>query len=313
MRNIISFSVKVDTPTQLVAKPKRKKVLNSFDYNANMLGINRIEGENNSELRDRIWDASVHPSGPLYEGVLNGIARDLGMLRQPVVSVDLKVSSGGSPIATSPRVDILANRIILYSDWRPNGTAVIDKEIHFYQPDSVGFYLEDLIAEINTSSSFSASMIDGVRPNMHSTSLVKRTSHIFVPSELIRSDRRTLLSYKYIAKDGLFFQDKDTFSTETLIDPSSSGEYLVDYVDGIITSHNLPKPENGVSYHANEFPFQIDAAPVQVFNLNDDDFTTELFEKETLDSSEEINALPNHEGSEIYHQLYLQSKVFWGN
>lgn len=312
MRNIISFSVNVGASSQLVATPERKEIVNSFDYSANMVGVARVEGESNSGLRDRLLDASVHPSGPLYEGVVNGIARDLGLLRSPAISIDLKLKSSGDTTAISPRVNILANRVVLYSDWRPSGTAVIDKEIFFYQSDSAGHYIEDLVAEINSSECFSATLLEGTRPNSHSATLVKRTSHIFVPSELVRSDRRTLLSYRYVAKDGLMFQDKATFSTEMPIDPSSSGEFLVDYTNGIITSYDLPKPENGVSYHANIFPLEIDSVPIQVFNLNDENFTTELFYKETLDSGEETNALPNPEGSEIYHQLFKEARVFWG-
>lgn len=312
MRNIISFSVKVGTPTTVVAVPERKNIMNSFDYNARMVGVTRLANESNVELRERIWDSSVHPNGPTYEGVINGIARDFGFLRKPAIQIDINLNSNGETIAISPRVNILANRIVLYSDWRPNGTAVIDKEIYFYKPDSAGYYIENLIAEINSSECFSASILTGTRPNMHSTSLLKSTSHLFISSELVRSDRRTLLSYRYVSKDSLNFQDKETFSTETSSEPSSNGEFLVNYTDGIITSYGLPKPENGVSYHANNFPMKVDTVPVQVFNLNDEDFTTELFDKEILDSEEEINGLLNSEGSEIYHQLYLQTKVFWG-
>ena len=53
-------------------------------------------------------------------------------------------------------------------------------------------------------------------------------------------------------------------------------------------------------------------SPVQVFSLNSEDFVSELFEKQTLDSGEEINALPNHEGSQIYHQLFKETETLWG-
>lgn len=312
MRSLISFSIYVNTPTTLEATPKQVQVVNSFDYNAGLVGLERVEGETNVELRERIWDASVHPSGPLYEGVVNGVSRDLGFLRQHAITIDLKLNSAGEPVATSPRVDILANRVILYSDWRPTGTKVIDKEIYFYQNDSEGYYLNNLVDSINASNCFSAILISDVRPNTHTTSLIKKTSHLFVPSEAIQVDKRTTLRFKYISKDGIMFEDKDTFSTETAAEPSDNGEFLINYTEGKVTSYNLPNEGNGCSYHANIFPLEIDYLPVQVFSLNDEDFTSELFNKDTLDSGEEINSLLNHEGSQIYHQLYKAAKVFWG-
>ena len=312
MRSILNFSVNVETPTILVATPERREIVNSFDFNAGTVGVTRVNGESNAELRDRIFDASVNPSGPLYENVVNGITRDLGLLKQPCFSIDLKLNSNGLPVAESPRVDIHSNRVVLYSDWRPNGTAIVDREIYFYKPDSDGFYIENLCTEINSSEYFSATLYDGVRPNTHSASIIKRTSNVFMPSELIRSDKRTLLSYRYLSKDSITFDDKETFSIETIEDPSSIGEYLVDYNNGIISCYTIPEDGKGCSYHANIFPLEVDYSPVQIFSLNNEDFVSELFDKETLDSGEEINSLLNDEGSQIYHQLFLESKVFWG-
>ena len=108
------------------------------------------------------------------------------------------------------------------------------------------------------------------------------------------------------------FTEKDIFETKVSGSLSNHGEYSVDHTNGEILAYTLPSGAGSCSYHTERFPMKVDSLPIQIFTLQDDDFRNELFEKETLDSGEEADALPNAEGSEIFHQLFMESKVFWG-
>jgi len=312
MAKLQGFSFYVDLPEEISGTPKVRNILDNFDLQADLVSLRRIDGESNAEYKLRLWDVSVHPGGPLYEGVVNGIAREFGLLRVPAITIDIKMASSGDPIAPSPRVDILANRIVLYSDWRPDGTAVIDKEIRFYQLSDPGYYLDDLAAEINGSECFSATLDADVRPNTISATIVRKTSNLVVPSEHIRGDKLTQLEHSYIVRGSVTFIEKDIFDSEVSGIPSADGEYSVGYSNGEIMSYMLPSGQGYCSYMAADFPMKVDIVPVQVFTLQDDDFQYELFDKKQLDSGELINALPNAEGSEIYHQLFKETEVFWG-
>lgn len=192
MIKILSFSINVEQQTSLIAIPERQNIANSFDYSAISLGLTRNNNESNIDIRNKIWDASIHPAGPTYYGNINSISRDFGFLRQKAFSIDLKLKSDGTPIADSPRVEMYANRIVLYKDWRPS-SSIIDKEIRTYKQEDEGFYLQGLIDEINSSECFSATLESGIRTNILSSCIVRRNSYVYVSQEGLTADKRTIL------------------------------------------------------------------------------------------------------------------------
>ena len=311
-RKKLGFNFYVELPTEVKGTPTKRTIVNNFDYAGEVVSMERINGESNVDFKKRIWDKTVHPGDASYEGVTNEIARQLGHLRKNTISIDLKLNSAGQPVAPSPRVDILANKVVLYSDWRPNGTEIIDMEIRTYQPGDDGYYLYGLVNKINESEYFSASLFSGIRSNDFSSCLVRYSSLGRIPLDHIKADRFQDLDYSNISRDSLSFEEPNVFETEVSDDPIQNGEYKIDYASGTITTYTTPSGNYGCSYHYNTFPMEVDSVPIQVFSLQDDNFTTELFDKELLDSGEEINSLPNEEGSEIYHQLFMETEVFWG-
>jgi hypothetical protein len=307
----LSFILNVTSPLSLTAIPERREIINSFDHSGSMVGVYRIPGEDNIALKDRVLDASVNPPGPTHLGVMNAITRNFGFLKKDIFSIDLKKDAYESSLATSPRVDIKANKVILYKDWREE-SSTIDKEIYTYAKDSEGYYLQDLIDAINSSECFSVTVLDDYRDNAFSSCLINKSSIVLVKSNSILMTKRNILSYQNIIKDSLCFTQKNTFITEVQGEPVAKGEYSVDYNKGTILSYDLPEDSESCSYYANIFPMRIQFSPIQVYSLSDDNFVSELFEKETLDSGEEINSILNEEGTDIYHTLYKQSKSFWG-
>lgn len=301
----------VQQPTSISGKPIRKNIVNSLDLQGGLLGLERISSEDNVSYKARLYDASVHPSGPSYEGIINDLGRLFGYIRQNALTISLKMDSVGSPIATSPCVELLSNRIILYNDWTPFGDKTIDKEIRIYKLGDIGYYLDKLVAAINESEYFSADIYAGCRSNLISNQLIRCTSSKYVSSDSIRADNMIQLSNKIIIRDSLSFIERNIFSTET--SPlQSDGDYSVDYVNGEIYSYSRPSGQSYCSYYYGDFPFTIEYSPIQVFSFQDDDFQYELFNRKILNSGEDIASLLNSEGSEIYHQLFKETNVFWG-
>ena len=311
-RKLQGFSIYVNLPVQVEGTPSSKNIVNNFDFQGDLVSLRRLQGESNADYKERILDVSVHPGGPLYEGVVNSIARDLGFLREPSILIELKLNSAGNPIAPNPRVNFLANRVVLYSDWRPSGIEVIDREIRTYQKEDPGYYIDDLILAINESEYFSASLIGDIRPNTISSTIVRIDSDIFISKENVRSDKLLILDYTNIIQDSLIFFEKNIFNTEISTTPTADGEFMVDYINGEVEVSLLPSGQGYCSYHAAGFPMTVDTVPIQIFTLQDDDYQYELFYHKTLDSGEVINGLPNAEGSDIYHQLFKETEVFWG-
>lgn len=309
---LLGFLFNVTTPTQASGKPEKKSIVNSFDLAADIVSLDRIAGESNADFKQRIMDTSVNPGGPTYYGFINNLTRDLGLSKDKAILIQLKQDSSGSYVARNPRVDILANRVVLYSDWRPDGTAVIDKTIRTYKTTDAGYMLSGLVAAINTSSCFSATIYSGVRPNLHSSTLIRVSTDIYALRDPIEGSTFTDLTGQHIVEGSMVFDETSIFRTEVTTTPAADGEYKVDYENGKVYPYNTPSGTLGVTYHYGLFPLTVYFTPIQVFSLQDEDFLDELFHLETLDSGEEQRGLPNTEGSEVFHQLFKENKVFWG-
>ena len=308
----VGLAVNVSAVQQVILAPERKNVVNRFDEHGDLLTLDRLPDEGNVDFKARMLDLSVHPGGPTYEGLLNNLCRELGCPRYHAVTIDLKLDSNGSPVAPNPRVDILADKVVLYSDWRTHTNYTIDKEINIYDQGSEGYFLYQLVNEINTSSYFSAAIPSGVRTNTHSVNLFRGTSYDVVFSEAIFSYRQHKFNNYRLVVDSLWFSEsRDIFKTKVLTLPSSAGEYYIDYDNNFVITYSVPSGNGICGYAYNTFPMQVDASLIHIYSLQDDNFVKKLFRQEETESGT-LSGLPNTEGSEIYHQLYKETKVFWG-
>jgi len=311
MIKILSFTISLSSASSITATPERMPIVNSFDHIGRLVGVARLPHEDNLHLKKRVLDAAVHPSGPTYRGVISSLSRDLGFITKPIFKIDLKVDAYGNQIAENPRVDIVANKVILYSSWTENAQ-VIDKEIPTYNPSDTGYYIQGLIDEINSSECFFCTDYETYRENGFSSCLINLSSMFLVSSNPMSVNKREILGFGNIVNGSITFNKKKAFKTEVASDPSNPGEYKIDYKEGIVTTFNFIEDGSSCSYYANRFPLQIDYSPVQLFSLNDDNFVDELYEKQTLDSGEQIRSILNKEGTDIYHTLYKQSASLWG-
>lgn len=306
------FVFYLSTPEQMTAVPVRQQVLNQIDFIGEEKGLLRIKDESNSEYKQRIQDLEVHKGGYSYDGIINNLSRAFGYQRLKCLTISLVLNGSDIPLATSPRIDVLSDRVVLYSDWRPNGTSVIDREIKTYNPTDSGYFISDLVDLINESTYFSAALESDVRPNMFSSNLIRQNSSRYIRNDTVSNNKRIQLSSGLITKDSLVFDEKLIFKTEVLTAPSSNGEYLVNYLNGTIESYSVPSGTREVSYHYAEFPFVLDYSLIKLYTLQDDNFLNSLFNKEELPSGELQNTLLNSNGAEIFDKLYNDISVFWG-
>lgn len=305
------FSLYIQTPTEVSLKPKIQNVLNEFDFIGEAEGLTRLPEESNAEYKQRIMDLKVHPGGPSYEGIINNVSRAFGYKRTRCLTISLKKTSSGDVIATSPRIDFLPKKVVLYHDWRPNGIELIDREINIYYPTDEGYFISDLVSLINESNYFSASLESEIRPNLHSSNIIRQTSTSFIRKDVIENNKRTVLSAQNLVKDSLVFDENQVFSNEVDV-ITQPGDFSVDYKNGILESYSVPIGTKFVSYYYNTFPLVLDFSLVKIYSLNDDNYYNLLFNKETQSNGTEVNTLLNSEGVEIINQMYEQLPVFWG-
>lgn len=309
----IGFAVKVSAVSEYRGEPQSQLIVNRFDEHGDLYSLDRLPGETNVEFKKRIMDLTLHPGGPHYEGVVNNLARELGCPREPALIIDVKRdASDDAVLARNPRVDILADRVVLYDDWKDYDNFSLDREINFYDLGCDGYYLSGLIKEINQSPYFVAAADADVRLNLHSTNLVRGSTFGTITNDTIKADGFTILSMKNVVEGSIWFSEKDVFVTEVQGEPSAEGEYRVDYDNGYVYVYSLPSGKGACGYYYSKFPMKVDASLIHIYSLQDDNYTKKLFRKEALPSGEEEDALPNTEGAEVFHQLFKETPSLWG-
>lgn len=307
----VGFVISVSDVAQVKIIPERRDIVNRFDEAGDLLTVDRLPGENNVEFRQRQFDLSVNHGGPDYNGLISNLARELGCPRFHAITIDLVTDSSGAKIARNPRVDILADRAVLYENWIDDDTFTVDKEIEFYDIDSIGYYLDDFVKEVNLSNCFTASTTPSTRSNLHTVNLIRGTSYRKSIDEVIFSGEQHKFLFSNIITNSITFTDFDIFKTSVDSEPSSSGEYRIDYSNNYVVSFDLPPGDGTCNYEYNIFPMKVDASLIHIYSLQDENFVNKLFIQETTEGGD-VNSLPNAEGSEVYHQLFKETNVFWG-
>lgn len=308
----IGFAIKVSAITEVRIFPIRQPFVNRFDEHGDMFTLDRLPLESNLDFKKRIIDMSLHPGGPTYDGLVNNLSRELNAPRRPAMTVDLKTGSDGLPLVRNPHMEVLVDRISLRYNWTDHTSYDIDKDILFYDLGSEGYFLGNLINEINSSQYFIATIDPEMRANTLSTTLVRGTTYGKITDNTIKADQFTILNRKNILEGSIWFSDKTVFKTEVSTEPAAPGEFYVNYRQGWVKSYTASDGRGTCGYDYATFPCIVDASLICIYTLQDEEYVKKLFVQETLQSGEETNALPNTEGAEVIHQLFKECKVFWG-
>lgn len=319
-----TFIFNVDWDGSVTVSPSARSIYNFFDDLGNILGLPRLPEERNAEYRQRIQDIYARVPGSSYEGLVFAATRGLGLSVEDAITITPASDLYGTRRASSPKVEVKANRVILYSAWQNEDTYTIDREINIYARSGDtynGYYLSDLISAINESDYFSAAYANsGVDPRTFSSNLIIDSSNIEVESEAVKMSERFRLdtdgsSGGDIVSGTLFFSNDIDFSSVKSAEGSVSaaGDYYVDYNTGLIVMYRAPTMPAYCRYHYRDFPFTLKMSPVRVYNLADEDFMEEICESVTMESGIAAEGLLTQEGADIIDNIFDNIPFFWGD
>jgi hypothetical protein len=74
----------------IVAVQEKWNIWNCFDEIGLLLGLPRIPGEKNKTYKDRLTDVYAHPADATYQGLVNGVSRELGLSPDDIEIVALQ-------------------------------------------------------------------------------------------------------------------------------------------------------------------------------------------------------------------------------
>jgi hypothetical protein len=297
-------------------QPAAKNIANAFDYFGMLMGLLRIPGEKNVAYRKRLWDVYVHRAGPTEQGLINGITRELGLKQFDALTISYIGST-----SNSPRVIVRDVQIELYSNWNlvdeaisPNvldGTA-----IDTFTRSSDAYYVGGLIEEINNSTNFRASIINGVSDKALSACLIDQDSRKWVEAELLKPFYRNTLDHRNIIPGTLTFSSEgmNVFmsqkSTEDLV--VAPGDYYIDYDNSILISYTPPSEEIICRYMCDELPLTLTASPVILHEFGSSYFRSKVFEQILQPDGTYVDGLPLDAAIKYINELMAAKGMLWG-
>ncbi len=294
----------------VVGIPTSRVAFNAFDEHGLLIGLPRLKGESNASYKHRLLDVFVHRANSTYNGLIYAITRDLGLSLFYGAQINPKVHPDGSFQAADPYIKIDGIYIYLYSDYA-NG--ILDYQIDRYEPGGNWEHLIRLVDYINQSAYFEASIETGVDPWTRSMVLMNQSSRIRVLAENVPSTNHFQLEHSRVVSGTLFFSDRNIFATEVTSSAllTTTGEYYVDYQNGIVFSYSQPVLGTTARYSYTAYPFQALASPVILYDINGN-FKSKLFKQERQDDGTFVDSIPTRTGVDIINEIMSVYPAYWG-
>lgn len=283
---------------------------NPFDEHGLLLGLPRLRGENNVSYKRRLLDVFVHRANSTYNGLIYGMTRDLGLELFYAIHINPKLLPSGNFICADPLIKFDGIYLYLYSDYY-NG--ILDYQIDRYEPGGNWEHLTRLVTYINQSAHWEATIATGVDPWTRSMTIMQQTNRVYVPLEAVPVTNHFQLENYPLAKHTVFFSDRTIFDTEveSASDVTESGEYWIDYTQGLVFVYDLPLASTVVRYEYYPYPFKALASPIILCDINNT-FRRKMFRQELQDDNTYVDSTIRRVGADILHELYSVYPAYFG-
>lgn len=294
-----------------ILTPSKHVIFSAIDEHGILLDTKRLNNENNADYKKRLLEVFTRRSNSTYQGLINGITRELGLEIFDAMWVNPRTDADGDFVATDPYIRFNGAHLELYSDY---AAGTLDKKIDRYEPGGNYEHYIRLMNEVNTSSYFHASIYPGVDIYTRSMTIINQSNREEVPFEEVPCSTKFRLGKERIVDGSVYFSDRNTFRTEveTEGEVSSRGTFHVDYKTGIVRVYTIPISGTTVRYKYVVFPFLASASPVVLNDITNDNFKVKMFLQILQDDGTYAHGLPTKLGSEIINELYTVFPLYYG-
>jgi len=291
--------------------PTEHVIFSAVDEHGLLFDTKRLNGETNAEYKKRLLEVFTRRSNSTYQGMVNGLTRELGLEIFDAMWVNPKTDDNGDFVATDPYIRFNGVYLELYSDY---ANSILDMKIDRYEPGGNYEHYIRLINEINTSSYFEASIYPGVDIYTRSMTIINQSNRMDVPFEGVPSSNKFRLQHERIVNGTVYFSDRNVFNTEVLSEDlvTSSGTFYIDYTTGVVRSYSIPKAGTTVRYQYTVFPFLVNASPVIIHDTTNDNFKVKMFNQILQDDGTYAHGLPTKLGIEIINELHTVFPLYYG-
>lgn len=279
--------------------PSVTPLLTSVDLIADLINLQRLPGETLKEFKARVLDAYINKAGVSYEGLYNGIARELGEENYSGgIVIDAVRDVDGVPLSTDLSAQ-LSNRYLRLYDSYPDSTEL---EIDLLAR-SGSYFIQDLVSVINTSTNFEC-ITWGTVNNYDKSSYLKRikSRKRLVNRPLHGEDLHTFYD---VLQEGNFISGYPTFSNPLLTtgirvgEPIATNEFFIG--DRYIKTFGFPS--STVSFYWENLPLVIPISTVSIYDFKDDEFMDTITEQIVLNTDTVVDGIPTSLGASYINEL----------
>jgi hypothetical protein len=286
-------------------------VWNQYDEFGLLTSLARNPGETNWAYRRRIRDAFVHVANSTYQGLIYGITRELGLSLYDAISIDPILLPSGSFKATNPNVVFDGVWLTLYTDYAAGS---IELQIDRRSPGGNFETLGRLVDRINQTTYFRAALLDGVDSNTNSMTIFNQAScHSY--QEPVDAATGFILQHPFIVENTLYFSDTNVFKTEVTSQSLvlQNGDFYVDYTTGRAYVKTSPSVGTTARYTYVEYPFIVQASPVILHDILNENFAVQLFQQTLQDDGTYANGILKELGVDLVNELLSVQGMYFGS
>lgn len=268
----------------------------NLDLLGELVAAPRLPGEEDADYRDRLATVFVHPSNASYRGLLALLCRATGITPHTVI----RITYTGEDV---PWIEIMHQQLTLKEGETVKQWCLRSDE---------AFTLAQLTNLINTTTHFSATLLDPSFADARSAGLIWTHNYATVTSEKVPGSRRFRLRHAPVVPQSLIFSETEHFAIAVNDTPAAPGEFKVDLKTGKVTCHSLPSGTGKVSYQYYYTTINLEHTPICLADLNSDVARSWWFNTCKLPTGIQQPLQPHPWLQRVYQELLQKCPVQWG-
>lgn len=297
--------------TRVELQPQLFQVFNELDRQGLLLGLRRVENENNQSYKQRISDVFVNRPNSTYRGLINAINRELGFSLSEAIRVNTVLDIDGNPLYPNCVIKFQDTKCLVYDNYI-TGSIVLSQDR--FNPTNNAYDLEKLIVKINDTGVFTASLMNEISGQQRSMTIFNQSNLFTIPSESLSNHANKIsLRNKNILEGTFFLSAPNLFNeVDSDLDIRRPGDYYLDNTNGILYTGSVPSPGSTVRYIYRQDNTTFLSSPVIIHNLQSEDFKSHMYNQVEQDDGSFVNGSPTQLGSDIINGILSVYPSNWG-
>lgn len=302
--------------------PRRVNIGSPVDWIGELINLHRLPNEDLQSFKLRVLDNYIHPATVHYNGLYNGMGRELGQNNYTGgIVIDLERVNDVPTADPDTIVEINSRGLWLGVDplskeFSTDGIWDINTELKAdFHDRTDSYHLIDLLANINAIPGLEAVKFGTASDWDKSKNLKQATSYRFFDKSVQQGRLHTFynqLDLGNFVRDIVWSTETGIYmSVEALDDLADCAEYFIEPFDRI--AHTFAIPPNGIArVYYSDFPLIIPISPVGIRALRDH-HTMNLYTEQNLDEFGELqDGIPTVRGADFVNELFSVVPQYWG-